>query len=39
LEDHISLVNRGLAEVRVWVQDKGSPSLREASGIPESSHD
>jgi 7-cyano-7-deazaguanine synthase in queuosine biosynthesis len=38
LDGYIALVNRGLAEIRAWIHDKGSTSLREAASIPKTGH-
>jgi 7-cyano-7-deazaguanine synthase in queuosine biosynthesis len=38
LDDYIALVNRGFAEIRAWIRDKGSASLREAAGIQNAGH-
>jgi len=37
-EAYVNLVQRGLGELRNWIADKGSVSLRTAAGIQESSH-
>jgi 7-cyano-7-deazaguanine synthase in queuosine biosynthesis len=34
LGDYVNLVRRGLDELRAWITDKGSVSLRSAAGIP-----
>lgn len=33
IEDYVRLVQRGLAEMRGWIQSKGSSKLRKAAGI------
>ncbi|MGA3294680.1 MAG: Qat anti-phage system QueC-like protein QatC [Candidatus Acidiferrales bacterium] len=38
LDDYIALVKRGLSEIRTWIHDKGSASLREAAGIQKTGH-
>jgi 7-cyano-7-deazaguanine synthase in queuosine biosynthesis len=38
LEDYVALVNRGLSQIRAWIREKGSDSLREAAGIHETDH-
>jgi 7-cyano-7-deazaguanine synthase in queuosine biosynthesis len=38
LDEFIALVKRGLAEIRAWIGDKDSPSLREAAGIQKTGH-
>lgn len=35
LDAYVELVQRGLAEVRTWIGEKGSPTLRKASNIPK----
>lgn len=36
--DYVDLVRRGLTEVRTWIADKGSASLRTAAGILGGGH-
>jgi len=38
LDEYLALVNRGLAEIRAWIHDRGSASLREAAGIRKTRH-
>lgn len=38
LDNYVAMVSRGLTEIRTWIHDKGSASLRSASGIPEGGH-
>ena len=38
LDGYVALVQRGLAEVRGWIADKGSPKLRKAAGIGNAKH-
>jgi hypothetical protein len=38
LEDYVSLVNRGLTQIRAWIREKGSDSLRKAADIHETDH-
>jgi hypothetical protein len=36
--DYVSLVRRGLDELRRWIADKGSIKLRKAAGISDGRH-
>jgi len=38
INDYVDLVRRGLTEVRSWMAEKGSASLRSAAGILDSEH-
>ena len=38
INDYVSLVRRGLAEMRAWMAEKGSISLRTAAGILDGGH-
>ena len=38
LDAYVNLIQRGLTELRSWIADKGSASLREAAGLLEGSH-
>ena len=38
LESYVALVKRGLAQIRTWISEKGSVSLRKAAGIHETDH-
>jgi 7-cyano-7-deazaguanine synthase in queuosine biosynthesis len=38
INDYVSLVRRGLAEMRTWMAEKGSVSLRTAAGILDGGH-
>lgn len=38
VDDYVSLVQRGLDEVRTWIAEKASPKLREAAGIGNAKH-
>jgi 7-cyano-7-deazaguanine synthase in queuosine biosynthesis len=38
LESYVALVKRGLAQIRTWISEKGSISLRKAAGIHETDH-
>jgi 7-cyano-7-deazaguanine synthase in queuosine biosynthesis len=38
INDHVDLVRRGLTEVRTWIADKGSVSLRTAAGVLGGGH-
>jgi 7-cyano-7-deazaguanine synthase in queuosine biosynthesis len=38
INDYVDLVRRGLTEVRSWIAEKGSASLRSAAGILDSEH-
>ncbi len=38
LDEYVSLVRRGLAELRRWIAEKGSVSLRTAAGLVEGGH-
>jgi 7-cyano-7-deazaguanine synthase in queuosine biosynthesis len=38
LDGYVNLVNRGLDELRTWISDKGSISLRTAAGLVKDGH-
>jgi 7-cyano-7-deazaguanine synthase in queuosine biosynthesis len=38
IDDYVDLVRRGLAELRNWIAEKGSISLRTAAGISDATH-
>ena len=38
IDDYVSLVQRGLAEVRNWISSKGSSRLRKATGVGDRKH-
>ena len=38
LEGYMNMVRRGLDELRTWITEKGSVSLRTAAGVPNSPH-